>query len=42
MLLKIYNFYRVSLPVRIFEPRSLIERICDNWSYAPTYLTKVS
>jgi len=22
----------VSLPVRIFEPRSLLERVCDGWT----------
>eukprot|EP00696_Hemimastix_kukwesjijk_P004896 gnl/Hemi2/16262_TR5406_c0_g1_i1.p1 gnl/Hemi2/16262_TR5406_c0_g1~~gnl/Hemi2/16262_TR5406_c0_g1_i1.p1 ORF type:complete len:410 (-),score=155.90 gnl/Hemi2/16262_TR5406_c0_g1_i1:252-1481(-) len=30
----------VSLPVRIFEPRSFLERICDNWAFAPTLLAK--
>lgn len=29
----------VSLPIRIFESRSLIERITDWWSFAPVYLT---
>lgn len=29
----------VSLPIRIFEPRSLVERITDWWSFAPIYLT---
>ena len=28
----------VSLPVRIFEPRSTIERLCDRWSFAPVFL----
>jgi len=28
----------VSLPVRIFEPRSLLERICDWWTFLPNYL----
>lgn len=28
----------ISLPVKIFEPRSTIERICDNWVYLPIYL----
>ncbi len=28
----------VSLPVRIFEPRSLLERICDWYGFAPVYL----
>lgn len=30
----------VSLPVRIFEKRSAIERICDLWSTGPIYLVK--
>jgi len=30
----------VSLPVRIFEKRSAIERICDIWSTGPIYLKK--
>ncbi len=25
----------ISLPVRIFEPRSYLERITDVWCYAP-------
>jgi hypothetical protein len=29
----------ISLPVRIFEPRSMLERLCDWWGFAPTYLT---
>eukprot|EP00331_Platyophrya_macrostoma_P013436 CAMPEP_0176433954 /NCGR_PEP_ID=MMETSP0127-20121128/16369_1 /TAXON_ID=938130 /ORGANISM="Platyophrya macrostoma, Strain WH" /LENGTH=665 /DNA_ID=CAMNT_0017816559 /DNA_START=41 /DNA_END=2038 /DNA_ORIENTATION=- len=29
----------VSLPIRIFEPRSLVERITDWWAFAPVYLT---
>lgn len=28
----------VSLPVRIFEPRSLLERICDWWTYIPNFI----
>jgi len=28
----------VSLPIRVFEPRSLIERLCDFWTYVPNYL----
>ena len=27
----------ISLPVRIFEARSMIERICDWWSFMPIY-----
>ena len=30
----------VSLPVRIFEPRSLLERIVDWWVFAPIYLNE--
>ena len=30
----------VSLPVRIFEPRSLLERIVDWWVFAPQYLSQ--
>lgn len=28
----------ISLPVRIFEPRSLLERICDWYGFAPLFL----
>ncbi len=28
----------ISLPVRIFEPRSTLERITDNWGSLPVYL----
>lgn len=28
----------VSLPVRIFEPRSLLERVCDWWTFMPNYI----
>ena len=30
----------VSLPVRIFEPRSTIERITDLWGYLNNYVSK--
>lgn len=30
----------VSLPVRIFEPRSTIERITDLWGYLTNYMSK--
>lgn len=29
----------ISLPVRIFEARSLVERVADWWSYIPIYIT---
>ena len=32
----------ISLPVRIFEPRSLIERITDWWTFFPYYLNKAA
>ena len=32
----------VSLPVRMFEKRSTIERICDLWCTGPFYLKKAS
>lgn len=32
----------ISLPVRIFEPRSHLERIVDWWTFAPTYLTSAA
>lgn len=31
----------VSLPIRIFEPRSTIERITDAWGYAVHFLSKL-
>lgn len=30
----------ISLPVRIFEPRSALERVLDGFSFAPKYLTE--
>lgn len=32
----------VSLPCRIFEPRSLLERIVDWWGFAPNFLNKAA
>jgi Oxysterol-binding protein len=32
----------LSLPVRIFEARSTIERLSDIWAYAPHYLTEAA
>jgi hypothetical protein len=32
----------ISLPARIFEPRSLVERILDLWKTAPVYLNKAA
>lgn len=33
---------RISLPVRIFESKSTLERIADLWRFAPVYLTKAA
>ena len=30
----------ISLPVRLFEKRSTVERICDLWCTGPIYLKK--
>ncbi len=32
----------ISLPVRIFERRSLIEKLCDVWATGPNYLKKAA
>lgn len=32
----------ISLPVRIFEKRSVVERICDLWSTGPVYLRRAA
>ena len=36
------GFVRISLPVRIFEPRSTLDKILDPWRTAPTYLTRAA
>lgn len=33
---------RISLPIRIFEPKSLLERVANGWNYAPTVLKKAA
>jgi len=38
-LLEGKSVINVSLPVRIFEPRSFLQRISDAWAFAPLYLT---
>ena len=38
-LLKGLSISHISLPIKIFEARSSIQRIVDFWSAAPTYLT---
>ena len=37
-----FSIMQVSLPVRIFEPRSTCERIADFWRFAPYYLTNAA
>lgn len=37
-LLKGLSISHISLPIKIFEPRSSIQRICDLWTFAPRYL----
>ena len=32
----------ISMPIKIFEPRSSIQRICDMWTTAPTFLKKAA
>lgn len=32
----------ISLPIKIFEPRSSIQRIVDMWSFAPKYLNQAA
>ena len=32
----------MSLPVRIFEPRSSIERMCDGWAFGPIFLNRAA
>lgn len=36
------NVVGISLPVRIFEPRSTIERITDWWAFGPIYLRRAA
>ena len=37
-LLKGLTIAHISLPIKIFEPRSSIQRIVDIWSFAPKFL----
>lgn len=37
-LLEGRDLIHVSLPVRVFEPRSFLQRLADSWLYAPLYL----
>ncbi len=37
-----FSIEKISLPVRIFEPRSTCERIVDLWRFAPYYLSNAA
>ena len=41
-LMKGLSISHISLPIKIFEPRSSIQRICDLWTFAPTYLKQAA
>jgi hypothetical protein len=41
-LLKGLSISHISLPIKIFEPRSTIQRIVDVWSFAPKYLRQAA
>lgn len=41
-LLKGLGAVSISLPIRIFEPRSTCERLIDRFSFAPVFLTKAA
>ena len=41
-LMKGLSISHISLPIKIFEPRSSIQRLVDLWSFAPAYLTKAA
>ena len=41
-MLKGLSISHISLPIKIFEPRSAISRIVDVWSFAPKYLKRAT
>jgi len=41
-LMKGLSISHISLPIKIFEPRSSIQRICDLWTFAPVFLKKAA
>jgi len=41
-MIKNFSIEKISLPVRIFEPRSMSDRVVDLWRFAPQYLTEAS
>lgn len=41
-LFKGLTITHISLPIKIFEPRSSIQRIVDMWSFAPKFLKQAA
>lgn len=41
-MLKGLSISHISLPIKIFEPRSSIQRICDLWTFGPEYLKRAA
>eukprot|EP00826_Nyctotherus_ovalis_P002050 TRINITY_DN10389_c0_g1_i11.p1 TRINITY_DN10389_c0_g1~~TRINITY_DN10389_c0_g1_i11.p1 ORF type:complete len:455 (-),score=103.04 TRINITY_DN10389_c0_g1_i11:136-1500(-) len=41
-MIKNFSIEKMSLPVRIFEPRSMSDRVVDLWRFAPRYLSEAS
>jgi hypothetical protein len=41
-LLKGKGIVGLSLPIRLFEPRSTLERMLDRWSFMPVFMTNIS
>ena len=41
-IMKGISIVAISLPVRIFEPRSAIQRIADLWSFGPIFLNQAA
>ena len=41
-LLKGLTLAHISLPIKIFEPRSAIQRLVDMWSFEPLFLNRAA
>jgi peptide subunit release factor 1 (eRF1) len=41
-LFKGLTITHISMPVKIFEPRTSLERLCDLFSFAPIYLKRAA
>jgi hypothetical protein len=35
-----FDLIKISFPVRLFEPRSYLQRICDGWCFLPTFMAR--